>query len=138
MTPGYFDAMRISLRAGRRFDERDDAERPCVAVINETLARQRWPETDPLLRRLTVQMEGRGFEAEIVGVVGATRAEGFGSPRRPEVFVPHAQSGASGSMTYAVRTTGDPAASVPAIQGAVWTVDPLQGFYSVATVEQSA
>ena len=136
MTPGYFDAMRIPLRAGRRFDERDDAERPGVVVINETLARRHWPETDPLLQRLTVQMEGRAFEAEIVGVVGATRAEGFGSARRPEIFVPHAQSGASGSMTYAVRTAGDPAPSVPAIQEAVWAVDPLQSFYSVATVEQ--
>ena len=136
VTPGYFDAMRIPLRAGRRFDERDDAERPGVVVINETLARRHWPETDPLLQRLTVQMEGRAFEAEIVGVVGATRAEGFGSARRPEIFVPHAQSGASGSMTYAVRTAGDPAPSVPAIQEAVWAVDPLQSFYSVATVEQ--
>ena len=136
VTPGYFDAMRIPLRAGRRFDERDDAERPGVVVINETLARRHWPETDPLLQRLTVQMEGRAFEAEIVGVVGATRAEGFGSARRPEIFVPHAQSGASGSMTYAVRTAGDPAPSVPAIQEAVRAVDPLQSFYSVATVEQ--
>jgi putative ABC transport system permease protein len=136
VTPGYFDAMRIPLRAGRRFDERDDAERPGVAVINETLARRHWPETDPLLQRLTVQVAGRALEVEIVGVVGATRADGFGSTRRPEIFVPHAQSGASGSMTYAVRTAGAPAASVPAIQEAVWAVDPLQTFYSVATVEQ--
>ena len=136
VTPGYFEAMRIPLRAGRRFDERDDAERPGVAVINETLARRHWPDGDPLLQRLTVQMQGRAFEAEIVGVVGATRAEGFGSARRPEIFVPHAQSGASGSMTYAVRTAGAPAASVPAIQEAVWAIDPLQTFYSVATVEQ--
>ena len=113
-----------------------DAERPGVAVINETLARQHWPETDPLTQRLTVQALGQAFEAEIVGVVGATRPRGFDSGQRPEVFVPHAQSGASGSMTYVVRTVGDPAASLSAIQDAVWAVDPLQSFYSVATVEQ--
>lgn len=39
-------------------------------------------------------------------------------------------------MTYVVRTAGDPAASLPAIREAVWAVDPLQSFYSVATVEQ--
>ena len=39
-------------------------------------------------------------------------------------------------MTYVVRTAGDPAASVAAIQDAVRTVDPLQTFYSVATVDQ--
>ena len=41
-----------------------------------------------------------------------------------------------GGMTYVVRTARDPAASIPAIQDAVWAVDPLQTFYSVATVEQ--
>ena len=136
VTPGYFEAMRIPFRAGRRFDERDDAERPGVAVINETLARQHWPDADPLTERLTLQVSGQVFDAEIVGVVGATRAQGFDSGRRPEVFVPHAQSGASGSMTYVVRTAGAPAASLPAIQEAVRSVDPLQTFYSVATVEQ--
>ena len=109
VTRGYFEAMRIPFRAGRRFDERDDAERPSVAIINETLARQHWPDANPLTERLTVQVFGQAFEAEIVGVVGATRAQGFDSGRRPEVFVPHAQSGTSGSMTYVVRTVGDPA-----------------------------
>ena len=135
-TPGYFEAMRIPFRAGRRFDERDDAERPGVAVINETLAQRHWPESDPLLQRLTVAVFGQPLEVEIVGVVGATRTQGFDSQQRPEVFVPHAQSGGSGAMTYVVRTAGDPGASLPAIQQAVWAVDPLQTFYSVATVDQ--
>ena len=136
VTPGYFEAMRIPFRAGRRFDERADAERLGVAIINETLARQHWPDADPLTERLTVQVFGQAFEAEVVGVVGATRAQGFDSGRRPEVFVPHAQSGASGSMTYVVRTAGDPADGLAAIQEAVWAVDPLQSFYSIATVDQ--
>ena len=41
-----------------------------------------------------------------------------------------------GGMTYVVRTVGDPAADIPAIQDAVWSVDPLQTFYSVAKVDQ--
>lgn len=136
VTPGYFDALRVPLRAGRWFERRDDAERPRVAVINETLARRHWPEADPLRQRLTVGASGAAFDAEIVGVVGATRPGGFDSGRRPEIFVPHAQGGASGSMTYVVRTAGDPAASLPAIQDAVRAVDPLQSFYSVSTVER--
>ena len=70
-----------------------------VAVINEVLARRHWPETDPLARRLTVEVSGRAFEAKIVGVVGAARARGFASLPRPEVFVPHAQGGGEG-LTY--------------------------------------
>ena len=137
-TPAYFETMRIPLRAGRWFDARDDAEGPAVAVINETLARQHWPDGDPLTRRVSVQVSGQAFtgtiEAEIVGVVGAVRPRGFDSPLRPELFIPHAQA-PNGAMTYVVRTVGDPAASVPAIQSVVWDAAPNLAFYSVATVD---
>ena len=138
-TPGYIDAVRVPLRAGRWFDDRDDAERPTVVVINETLARQHWPDTDPINQRVSVQLSGRtvngSIEAEIVGVVGEMRPGGHHTLPRPELFLPHAQV-AEGGMTYVVRTVGDPTASVPAIQDAVWAVDPVLPFYSVATVDQ--
>ena len=138
-TPAYLETKRIPLRAGRWFDERDDAERPAVAVVNETLARQHWPDGDPLTQRVSVQISGQAFmgtiEAEIVGVVGAVRPRSFDSPPRPELFIPHAQA-PNGAMTYVVRTVGDPAASVPAIQSVVWDAAPNLTFYSVGTVEQ--
>ena len=139
VTPAYFDTMRIPLRAGRRFDEGDDAEGAAVAVINETLARQHWPDGDPLTRRVSVQVSGQAFtgtlEAEIIGVVATVRPRGFDSAPRPEVFIPHAQP-PNGAMTYVVRTIGDPAASIPAIQSIVWDAAPHLPFYSVATIEQ--
>ena len=98
-TPSYIDALQIPLRHGRWFEERDDVAGPQVVVVNETLARRHWQETDALARRLTVEVSGRAFEAEIVGVVGAVRPRGFDSLPRPEVFVPHAQ-GAAGGATY--------------------------------------
>ena len=135
-TPGYLDAMGIPLRAGRWFDARDDAEQPPVVVINEALARRHWPDADPLGRRVSLSVVFRGdINAEIIGVVGEIRPGGYDTPPRAELFVPHAQV-PDGSMTYVVRTAGDPAASVAAIQDVVWDADPLQTFYSVATVEQ--
>ena len=134
-TPGYFETLRIPLRAGRWFDDRDDGEGPAVAVINETLARQHWPESDPLDQRVTVQLSGEAHAAEIVGVVGTVRPRGFESLPRPEVFLPHAQY-PDGSMTYVVRTAGDPAAAIPAIQDVIWAAAPLETFYSGATVAQ--
>ena len=135
-TPGYLDAMGIPLRAGRWFDARDDAGQPPVVVINETLAQHHWPDSDAIGRRVSLSVAFRGrIDAEIVGVVGAIRPGGYSTPPRPEVFVPHAQA-PDGSMTYVVRTAGDPTASVAAIQDVVWDADPLQTFYSVATVEQ--
>ena len=136
-TPGYLDAMGIPLREGRWFDARDEAEQPPVVVINETLAQQHWPDSDPLGRRVSLSVAFRGdIDAEIVGVVGRHPSRGLRhSPRARNCSSPHTQA-PDGSMTYVVRTAGDPTASVAAIQDVVWVADPLQTFYSVATVEQ--
>ena len=133
-TPGHLETMGIPLRSGRWFDDRDAAGQPPVAVINEVLARQQWRARDPVAERVALEFRGQPYEVEIVGVVGAVRPRGFDSRPRPELFLPHAQV-PNGEMTYLVRTSGDPPAAIPAIQRAIWSVDPLQTFYSVATVE---
>ena len=134
-TPAYIETMRIPLRQGRWFDDRDVAGQPPVAVVNETLAERHWPNSDPVTARVSVQFQGQEIEAEIVGIVGGVRSRGFDTVPRPELFLPHAQQ-PHGEMTYLVRSTNDPMAVVPSVQSAIWAVDPFQAFYSVATVEQ--
>ena len=80
--PGYFETMRIPLQVGRWFDDRDDGEGRAGAVINETLARQHWPESDPIDQRVTVQLSGQAHTADVVGVVGTVRPRGFESRPR--------------------------------------------------------
>ena len=135
VTPAHLRTTRIPLRRGRWFDNRDVTGQPRVAVINETLAQQHWPNSDPITARASVQFQGQAIEAEIVGIVGAVRPRGFDTVPRPELFLPHAQQ-PHGEMTYLVRSANDPMAVVPSVQSAIWAVDPLQAFYSVATVEQ--
>ena len=65
---------------------------------------------------------------------GHSASAGLRQPSAP-VFIPHAQA-PKGAMTYVVRTIGDPAASIPAIQSVVWDAAPYLAFYSVAKVEQ--
>ena len=134
-TPTYRETMRIPLRQGRWFDDRDDGGRPPVAVINDVLATQHWAGRSPLNERVSVQFRGQALQAEIVGVVGSVRPRGFDSQPRPELFLPHAQI-PHGEMTYLVRAARDPATVISAVQRAVWSVDPLQAFHSVATVDQ--
>ena len=87
-TPGYFDAMRMTIRRGRLFTRADGERAPRVIVVNETLARRAFGESDPLGRRLVLDYMGGVYPYEIVGVVNDVR---FGSVKalpRPELFIP--------------------------------------------------
>jgi putative ABC transport system permease protein len=96
VSPEYFDALRIPVLRGRAFTPRDDAAAPGVAIINETMARKEWPNSDPLKDRLLL---GRGMRPEynndpirqIVGIVGDVRAVGLNRAPRPEIYIPTAQ-----------------------------------------------
>jgi putative ABC transport system permease protein len=134
-TADYFNALDIPLRRGRfftRFDRRDSAP---VALVNETMARRYWPGEDPVGRKITASLFGQLINCEIVGVVGDVRHTGLDSEPRPELFRPHLQS-AYGSMTYVVRTVGDPLQLLPAVKREVWAVNKNLPFTSTATVAE--
>jgi putative ABC transport system permease protein len=133
-TPGYFGAMRIPLRAGRVFEDRDGERAPAVALVSDSLRRREWPAGDAVGQRIGVQWEGRRIEAEVVGVVSEIRHDGLDSVPRPEVFLPFAQR-PFGSMTYVVRADGQPGI-IDAVKREVWAVDPLQTFYDAAPLER--
>ena len=52
--PGYFEVFRIPVKRGRTFTDRDDASAPPVALINEAMAKQYWPDSDPLQDRILI------------------------------------------------------------------------------------
>lgn len=87
-TAGYFQALAIPLIRGRMFDERDGATAPHVAVITESLARDRWPDQDPIGRTIEFgNMDGDLRVLTIVGIVGDTHVYGLDAPPRPTVYV---------------------------------------------------
>ena len=138
-TPDYFTTMGIPVLRGRRFDARDRIGAPPVAIINETLRRQHFPEGEPVGRRVTLVGPRDDHTPtpviEIVGVVGDVRHTGLDADPRPEMFFAQAQSG-NGSMTYFVLASGDPATLIPTVQQAVWDEAPLQTFYQTGTLDQ--
>jgi putative ABC transport system permease protein len=87
-TEGYFQVLGIPLVRGRIFDARDGANAPHVAVITESLARDRWPNQDPLGRTIEFgNMDGDLRLLTIVGVVGDTHEYGLDTPPVPTVYV---------------------------------------------------
>jgi putative ABC transport system permease protein len=88
VTDGYFQVLGIPLIRGRLFDERDGPDSPHVAVISESLARDRWPNQDPIGHTIEFgNMDGDMRLLTIVGIVGDTHEYGLDAPPRPTVYV---------------------------------------------------
>src|SRR5579872_1772222 len=92
ISPAYFDAMGIMLRKGRKFDQRDGASAPPVAVISAAMAEQLWPGEDPIGKRLAPNYRSLGRPMDetpvsriVVGVVGDAHLRGLETPSRMEI-----------------------------------------------------
>jgi predicted permease len=116
VSPGYFALMDVPLRRGRLLEERDVADAAGVLLINEAAARRFFPAQDPVGQRIAFW----GRERTVVGVVGNERFRGLGEEAPPAAYPPLAQVPV-GSASLLARA-GD--AAVPALQRAVWSLDP--------------
>jgi putative ABC transport system permease protein len=88
--PWYFDVLRIPLMKGRVLTEHDNGSSLHVAVVNEALARSRWPGQNPIGKRLKLSWATAGWWT-VVGVTGNMRTQGPEAPSQPEIYVPYTQ-----------------------------------------------
>jgi putative ABC transport system permease protein len=133
VTPGYFDAMKIPLEAGRLFTRTDDDRHPPVAVINELMARELFPGESAVGR---VIWTGAGnAERTIVGVVGNTYQYGLDQKRTIQLYVPHADN-SGGDLTLVARSAGDDRGLASLMRDAVRAVDPAVPVDAVMTMNQ--
>jgi predicted permease len=113
----YFRSMGIPLIRGRIFNERDDLNSPNVAVISESLARERWPNQDPIGQVIDFgNMDGNLKPLTIVGISGDVRARGLDFPPTPIIYVDYRQRGmnANATPTIFVRSEAPAGAIVSA------------------------
>jgi putative ABC transport system permease protein len=126
VTPGYFATLKVPLRAGRLFDEHDDATGGEVVLINEECARRYWPNANPIGQEvhLGVRLVGgvRSGQKTIIGIVGDVKYGGLDLTAPPEIYMPYAQHPVDG-LTIAVRTGGDTMAIVPTARGQLAALD---------------
>src|SRR5262245_13308746 len=116
----YFTTMEIPLLRGRDFTAQDDHRAPKVAIVNQTFAREVFPNDDALGKRITEEER----ELEIVGVVGDTKYQKQREEIEPLLYTPWRQEGAMiGEMHFALRTTGEPAALAATVRQIVRELD---------------
>jgi len=133
----FISALAILQRSGGK-PPKDFVIPRQVAAINQAMARKYFPNVDPIGRRFGFSSNcGDGGRIEIVGVVRDAKYGGLKDEIRPTAYIPYAQTPrwAPDPMTFSVRTGGDPAAMMAAIQKAVQAVEPKLPIYAVKTQE---
>jgi predicted permease len=147
VSPGYFEAMRTELRAGRLFDDRDADGSARTIIVDELLARKFWPGQDPIGRQMyfptnvqnLLELPPRDQWMTVVGVVEQVRLDGLvdgpafrtvGAYYRPMDQDPVR------TMSLAVRTAQDPASVTSALRAELARIDPELPLYGVRTMQE--
>jgi putative ABC transport system permease protein len=132
ITPGYLSLIGVPLRAGRTFADTDREGAPPVAIVSESFARTYLPGEDPIGRRIRT---AGGEAREIVGVAADVQDWRAASRSMATVYWPLPQY-VMRSVFIVARTRGEPAAAVPAIRRAVYSVDAGQPVFSIRTMRE--
>jgi predicted permease len=133
VSPGYLATLGAQLVAGRYFTADDDATRPKVVVINQTMARMYFPNQDPLGQRIGDTALSPKSITEIVGVVGDVREGALNQDLWPAVYLPIAQSPDT-DFAVVVRTAQAPSGVVPSLAAAIRQVNGDLGVFQEAVI----
>jgi putative ABC transport system permease protein len=121
ISPNRFGVLGIPIKAGRDFDEHDTPTSNQVMIINETMAKQLFPNESPIGQKLVTGM--LGLQAEIVGVVADTHTQNLTTAPVTEMYYPVFQR-PENFIGMLVRTDGDAAALAASVRAALHDVDP--------------
>jgi putative ABC transport system permease protein len=137
VTPGYLKAMEISLRQGRGIADQDTSDSPNVALINQKMAEQLWPNQDPVGRRIRFPGSERNTQPwrTIVGVVSNVSQYALDKEPPMQIYLPHSQFPTSFN-NIVVKTEDDPNSVLAAVRREILAIDKDQAVYNVVTLEQ--
>jgi predicted permease len=141
VTPGYLEAMGLSLREGRRFDARDDMNGALSMIVNRAFVEQYISSRRAVGTRVRIGGSDSTQVYTIVGVVGDVHHNALVGKVKPEFYVTLAQfARAPGStrrsMSLVVQTDGDPAALAAPVRAVVRRLDPRLPISEVRTMRE--
>jgi len=134
VTADYFRAMGVPLIAGRYFTEQDRAGMSNVMLLNQTLARQVFPNENPVGKRIILGME-KPTPFEVIGVVGDVRTGGLDDAAFEEFYL-HSPQYPAGFVSFTIKTSVAPDSLALVAANAVREVDKDQPLYKVKTMER--
>jgi putative ABC transport system permease protein len=134
-TPRFFETLSIRILKGRGFTEQDKADSPPVIIVNETLARRFWPNTEAVGKRMRFAgPPEKNPWMEVVGVSQDVKHE-LNLAVTPDFYLPLSQDPWS-SMVLVARTKVEPMALAESLRQQVWSIDKDQPVFDVRTMQQ--
>ncbi|MGA8088333.1 MAG: ABC transporter permease [Terracidiphilus sp.] len=118
----FFPTLGIRILAGRGFGPQDTSTSPKVGIINQSLARKRFPNSNPVGKRFKADRETSDW-IQIVGICADSRYSDLRNNPPAQFFLPYVQLPEVGTLVYQVRTNMQPSALFPALRGVVQSVD---------------
>jgi putative ABC transport system permease protein len=131
----YFQTMRIPILRGRAFIEADDATSRRVAIISEAMAKQFWPQQDPIGRKFK-SSDTKNVPLEIVGIAKDARFEDVSGPIAPYFYLPLAQQ-VPPLATLQVRAVTPPDSTIAALDSEISSLAPGLPLFDVQTMKDA-
>lgn len=130
---GYFGTVQATLHSGRTFTNHDDADSQRVAIVNETMAKQLWPNEDALGRRFRTGRDGEW--REVVGIVRDGKYVMLAEGRTSYFYVPLAQHYRA-PVTLVVRSSADPSVTMAELRRVVNEMDRDLPVFNARTMDK--
>ncbi len=136
-SPGYLKAMAIQLVSGRLINEQDSENKPPVALINQTMARELWRDVDPVGKRIKFPGSERNPQEwrTIIGVVEDVSQYGLDKKPPMQIYLPFLQYPTSFN-SLVVKTEADPRTVLAAVRNEILAVDKDQAAFNIKTMEE--
>jgi putative ABC transport system permease protein len=133
VTPDYLSAMGIPLIQGRYLAEQDTPNSLPVVLIDQTIAKNHWPNDSPIGKRL--MLPGESTPREIIGVTGTVQHLGLDIDAPKEIYLPYTQSPLN-LRTLVIRTNSDPVRVIGPVRDEIQALDKNLPIYDIATMHQ--
>jgi len=130
ITPGYLHALRINLLRGRDVADTDKN----VMLVSRDAAKLLWGDADPIGRRVTLPLESKTVQQQVVGIVADVKQGELAEPAMPTVYE-YTQERPWSSMALVVRTLVPPSSLAQSASAVVRGIDPEQPVEEIRTMD---
>ena len=132
----FFTTLGIPIVRGRDFNATDTATSPKVAIINRALARQFFPNQDPVGKLFETDPEDLEGAIQIIGICPDTRYADLRSETPPTFYMNYRQSLGGGHMVFEIHTAAEPASVLSGVRAVVASLDRDLPLIDVRTMQE--